>query len=184
MSRLYDTKSRTVIFDLDGTLFDASHRLHYITPQLPKGTVTVAPEDTMFHGVGTFKPDWDTFFKACKDDRPIWATVDVALALKAAGFKVLVITGRSDEVKYETEVSIHAYLGWLLIEGDYTLRMRRAGDHRPDNIVKEEILNQLFPTAEDKATILGVFEDRPRVVEMYRNNGLTVFQLPFTEWPK
>jgi len=162
--RLYDPTNRTVIFDLDGTLFDISHRMHLIKPELAK----------MDQG---FTPDWKAFFKSCADDAPIWNVIDIALAMKAAGFKIAFITGRSDEIKYETVVSIHKYLGWLEIEGDYTLHMRKEGDHRPDDILKKELLLKAFPTKQDLETIVGVFEDRKQVVEMYRSLGLRVFQV-------
>ncbi len=53
--------------------------------------------------------------------------------------------------------------------------MRKAGDHRPDDIVKHEILmNEVcrdwWPTV--------VFDDRSRVVKMWRDVGL----LPGSGW--
>jgi hypothetical protein len=49
--------------------------------------------------------------------------------------------------------------------------MRQAGDSRQDTITKKEILD-LIP----KDRIAYVLEDRDRVVEMYRSEGLTVLQ--------
>ena len=48
--------------------------------------------------------------------------------------------------------------------------MRRAGDFRPDDIVKQEILDRRLR----KEDIKLVVEDRPRVIGMWRRNGLEV----------
>jgi hypothetical protein len=53
------------------------------------------------------------------------------------------------------------------------LYMRKAGDYRSDDIVKEEILDTQF---KDKINnILCVFDDRPRVIRMWRRRGIPVF---------
>lgn len=51
--------------------------------------------------------------------------------------------------------------------------MRVAGDNRPDTIVKYE----MFQKIKDKYNIVGVFDDRECVVEMWRAVGLTCFQV-------
>lgn len=67
------------IFDLDGTLADCKHRLHYV-----KRPSSVCPRCegipflvcTKCNNSGrvydrSFGADWDAFFKACVDDVPI-----------------------------------------------------------------------------------------------------------------
>lgn len=138
------------LVDIDGTLAELSHRLHFIE-QKPA--------------------NWDGFFAACGDDLPIPEVIEVVRSLKSAGNTVILVSGRSDAIKDATAE-------WLMrynIPFD-DLFMRKAGDHRADNIVKDELLHQLCLTW-DRAQIGGVFEDRKQVVDMYRAKGLRVFQV-------
>jgi phosphoglycolate phosphatase-like HAD superfamily hydrolase len=145
------------IFDLDGTICDVTHRLHFIQSPLH---------------------DWDAFFDACVDDKPIWEVISVARALNAAGHKNIMVTGRSSAVQEQTTAWLKKYR--VPSNG---LSMRAAGDHREDHIVKSEILDQLisanfFQSAQlPSMEIGGVFEDRQQVVDMYRARGLRVFQV-------
>lgn len=147
------------IFDIDGTLADLSHRLHFIQ-QTPK--------------------DWDGFFKACSADKPIPEVIAIAKAL-APNYSIKLITGRSDAVREETSL-------WLDQQGILfsDLMMRKAGDHREDSIVKSELLDELMRTYyynhdyynhAPAEIISGIFEDRQQVVDMYRARGLRVFQV-------
>src|SRR6266436_8545187 len=105
------------IFDIDGTLADISHRLHFIQE----------------------KPaDWRAFFAACPEDKPIAEVIEVAKALQPI-HPIKLITGRSDEVEQETAQ-------WINDQGIYfsDLLMRKSGDHREDSIVKAELLDSLL----------------------------------------
>jgi hypothetical protein len=144
--------SSYVIVDLDGTIFDLSHRLHFITDK-PK--------------------NWNAFFKAAKDDTPIKKVVEVIRALDDAGYGLVFITGRSDMIREITQEALNKLFPTTI----YDLYMRRDGDNREDSIVKLELLNKAFPESGDKEEILGVFEDRQQVVDMYRAQGLRVFQV-------
>jgi hypothetical protein len=133
------------IFDIDGTLADLSHRLHFITGE---------------------KKDWAGFYADCEHDKPIPEVIEIARCLIDAGNTLVMITGRSDEIRYDTEDWLEKHGVW----GD--VLMRKQGDHRDDCVVKSELLDTL-PV--DK--IAGVFEDRQQVVDMYRARGLRVFQV-------
>ena len=137
-----------VIFDLDGTLADISHRLHFIQQE---------------------KKDWDSFFNACLLDKPIIQTVDVARALYEAGFVIEIWSGRSDRVRRETEE-------WLKRNNVrfHLMRMRSETDRRSDVVLKESWLHSITPKVMWPTL---VFEDRSRVVEMWRKNGIRCFQV-------
>lgn len=140
---------RCYLFDIDGTLADLSHRLHHIQKE-PK--------------------DWDAFFAACSDDLPIPHVIDVAKALMRDA-RLLFVSGRSDATRAETEA-------WLfkhgLGDGLGRLYMRREGDHRPDNIVKGELLDQII--AHGFRPIMA-FEDRDQIVKMWRERGIPCAQV-------
>jgi hypothetical protein len=54
--------------------------------------------------------------------------------------------------------------------------MRKAGDYRPDVEVKQEWLDEWLKH-HTKEEIGGVFEDRKQVVDMWRKNGITCYQV-------
>ena len=59
------------------------------------------------------------------------------------------------------------------------LMMRKDGDHREDTVVKKEFMDELLANGH---RIAGVFEDRPSVVRVWREMGLTVFQMTHKEF--
>ena len=154
------------IFDIDGTIANIKHRLHFI--QNLWGVKGSIPDPKC----NNFKPDWDAFFNACGDDAPIPEVI--ALLRELADHNTIIfITGRSDAIRDKTIAWLNWYVGFFHYESLY---MRKAGDHRPDHIVKSELLDQILQFSPlDK--ILGVFEDRKPVVDMYRARGLQVYQV-------
>jgi hypothetical protein len=56
----------------------------------------------------------------------------------------------------------------------HKLYMRRDGDHRPDDIVKREMLQQMRV---DGWSPIMAFDDRNQVVEMWRANGVPCAQV-------
>lgn len=151
------------LYDLDGTVADISHRLHFI-----------GATDTKFVSYEETQPkDWNAFHNACPDDAPIWTVITVVRALAKAGHTIVYSTGRGDTFRALTVAWLHKY---LLPEGP--LLMRRQGDHREDYVVKGELLDVILGTF--KATekgLGGAFEDRQQVVDMYRARGVKVFQV-------
>lgn len=85
----------------------------------------------------------------------------------ATVFPVIVVTGRSEEFRSETE-------NWLRgagVEFD-KLYMRGAGDRRDDALVKHDIFHGSIAP---QYNVRGVFDDRGRVLRMWRKIGLTTF---------
>lgn len=56
----------------------------------------------------------------------------------------------------------------------FSLLMRKKGDYRPDEIIKEEIYRD---SIEGKYDIVCVFDDRDKVVKMWRNIGMLCCQV-------
>ncbi len=136
-----------VVFDLDGTLADGAHREHHIAG--PTGT-----------------RDWDAYFGACADDKPHSAYLELAATLHEAGHRVEIWTGRRGETEPETRA-------WLVANGVGTLplRMRPPRDYTHDTELKAAWL-AAEPTPPDL-----VFEDRARVVQMWRAAGVPCAQV-------
>ena len=135
------------VFDLDGTLADCSHRLHFIEKQ-PK--------------------DWTGFFAACAEDKPIEHMVGLAADLFEGGYQIVFVSGRSDECRDDTERWLERYLELA------PLYMRKAGDYRADDIIKIELLAQLRA---DGYEPIMVFDDRKRVVDAWRSAGVPCAQV-------
>lgn len=137
------------IFDLDGTLANIEHRLHFIK-----------------HG----NSNWDDFFAACTEDTPNWPICSIFENLALNGYRMWIFSGRSDAVREETKkwLKLHA------VEPE-KLFMRKAGDHQPDDQLKQSWIDNL--TKWEKDDILCAFDDRQRLVDMWRKNGITCLQV-------
>lgn len=87
-------------------------------------------------------------------------------------FKIFFVTGRSEKVR---EITAE----WLRQNVDNSFRqenllMRPEGDKRPDYIVKKELYEK---NIRGKYNVLGIFEDRTRVVKMWRELRLPCYQV-------
>ncbi|HET8709257.1 MAG TPA: hypothetical protein VFL85_03160, partial [Candidatus Saccharimonadales bacterium] len=88
---------------------------------------------------------------------------------REGGHKIIVCTGRSSKYLKETG----EWLGKHGIQPDLFL-MRKDGDKRKDYVIKREMFMQyILP----KYYVNCVYEDRQRVVDMWRDLGLTTFQV-------
>lgn len=123
------------VFDMDGTLADASHRLHFIEKE-PK--------------------DWNSFFGAVGDDAPIDHVINIARALDAADHGVVIWTGRPERCRRDTV----AWLKTFRVPFDVLL-MREDGDRRPDHEIKMEWLASwiggVAAAFEDRARVVAAW---------------------------
>jgi len=137
-----------LICDIDGTIADITHRLHFI--QQPK-------------------KDWPGFFKACGDDAPIPLMISMVQLIENCGWVIYYVTGRREQERVPTSLWL-ARMG--LPQGD--LLMRANGDYRPDTAVKSDLYDIML--SYDVAADL-VLEDRDRVVRMWRDRGVRCIQV-------
>lgn len=146
---------KNVIFDLDGTLALIDKRRAIST--LPNG-----------------KMDWDTFFdpKNIDLDQPNDAVITMAKMLKAAGNRIVILSGRSKATKDATK----AWLKKFDVPFDILKMRPTSKDFKfmPDDQLKQMWLDKLFTNKDD---IVCVFDDRQKVVDMWRQNGLTCMQV-------
>jgi hypothetical protein len=138
-----------IVFDLDGTLADGTHREHHLHKR-PK--------------------DWETYFALCHLDAPCGPLVDTYRALLGDGHFVEIWTGRIAETRVATEEWIKANLG----PTPDRLRMRPVGDRTDDNELKRLWLAEARAAGDQ---VILVFEDRRRVVEMWRAEGIVCAQV-------
>ncbi len=105
----------------------------------------------------------------CETDLPNFKICRLVDQAREHGMKIIFVSGREDKFRALTET-------WLLRNvGIYdALFMRPTGDHRKDDIVKEELYNQNIL---GKFNIEFVLDDRNRVVDMWRRIGLTCLQV-------
>ena len=153
----------TIVFDIDGTLADVSHRRHYVSDG---------------------RKDWGKFFDEMVNDPPLR---DVCLLAELLGdhplvnqgaIKLFLFSGRPETHRKETEQ-------WLLVharsyfEKAEALLMRGEGDFRPDTVVKREMLAGIRGQGYD---VRLVVDDRPTVVQMWKDEGLTVLAHDSGDW--
>ncbi|MFG1872062.1 phosphatase domain-containing protein [Micromonospora arborensis] len=103
-------------------------------------------------------------------DLPNPAVILAVRAMHTAGYGVVFCSGRDESARTDTVAWLdqHVKVPYL------ALHMRAVGDTRDDAVVKAGIFDR---EAREKFTVVGVFDDRARVVRMWRALGLTVFQV-------
>lgn len=174
-----------VIFDIDGTLADASHRLHYIKDMAywrPGGITR------------DLKPDWDSFLSAeeLAKDAPIEETFYLLATMlnQPQDYRVLFITGRKESTRSVTYdwlrggpecpircYSWHAWERRSEVQGKVygpNLFMRSENDRRPSHEVKRGLLHAARYSGFNPTL---VFEDRANDAEMWRSEGLFCCQV-------
>lgn len=121
--------------------------------------------------------DWAGFFAACVDDVPNNAVIAALNAHLHNWHRVEIWSARSSVVRAETKE-------WLArngIDPALLVHMRAAGDHTPDVDLKRSWLHAIHP---DERPDL-IYDDRQRVVDMWRDEGITCAQVaPDWELPR
>ena len=143
---------KTVIFDLDGTLANIDNRRTLATG--PNGKI-----------------NWSVFFdpRNISLDKPNWQVVKMAQLFAGAGFTIVIFSGRSDR-------TIDATRSWLAhnrIQFHKLVMRDQARIFMPDDKLKKQFLDDHV----DIGDVFLVVDDRQKVVNMWRENGLTTFQV-------
>jgi len=166
---------KTVIFDLDGTLaIIEKRRIKAGSPTGDKPTQS--------------KMDWDVFFDAdnIKLDEPNIPVIKMAQTFHQDGYKIVIFSGRNDR-SYEATID---WLVWWDVPFDLlVMRPDKFKDKSwpiadgnpatpemrfmPDEILKKKMLDVFV----DKDDVLMTVDDRQKVVDMWRAEGLTCFQV-------
>jgi FMN phosphatase YigB (HAD superfamily) len=157
-----ERKVNHYIFDIDGTLLDIRHRLHYI-----KGE----------------KKDWKAFRDPTElaKDKPRIEIVQLALPFISSN-EFVFASGRTEAERGATigeqsplykALYRHNRFHSFPSSDDLSARlyMRKNDDYRADTIVKAEMLEQM---RQDGLNPILAFDDRPSVIRMWREQGLAV----------
>lgn len=141
---------KVVVFDLDGTVFDCTHRLYLIE--------------------GDDK-DFKEFHRQCSSDKPIRSIIELVLMCYEMGYAIVFCTGRPNWTRLLTEKSILEHIG--LNPKDYSLLMRPTDNYKKDMEVKPKLFEEAGITP-DK--VWFIVEDRKGVVKKWRELGFTCLQ--------
>ena len=166
---------KTIIFDLDGTLAIIDKR-------------RIAAGKTV-DGVPTNKMDWDVFFdpdNVINLDEPNPPVIQMAQLFKQQGFNIVIFSGRNDRSFFATKLWLKQNdvpfdllvmrpdkfkdESWPIAAGNPATPDMRF---MPDEILKKQMLD----TFVDKDDVLMCVDDRQKVVDMWRAEGLTCFQV-------
>lgn len=106
-----------------------------------------------------------------REDRPNLPVIRVIMAMHAAGYAIVYLSGRTDACREATIEWLAAHVP----EPFAGLHMRPAGDMRKDSVVKRELFDRHVREQYDVALVL---DDRDQVVRMWRDElGLACLQV-------
>lgn len=135
------------------------------TPDTTKPIACVVDVDgTLAHMNGRIPFEWIRV----GEDTPDEFVIHTITAMAKCGYEILVMSGRDSVCRQQT-------IDWLdKHKVPYTsLFMRKSGDFRPDEIIKDELFDKYI---RDHYNVKCVFDDRNKVVRMWRDKGIKVFQ--------
>ena len=137
-----------IIFDIDGTLMDISHRKQFVE-QRPK--------------------DWKSFRAETPNDKPNLDVFTVAIALQKAGHNIIIASGRNES---QREITVKQLDRQGLIFVD--MFMRADKNFISDVDLKRGMLQKMKDKGLNPEI---VFDDRTSVVDMWRQEGLRAVQV-------
>ena len=142
----------TIIFDLDGTLALIDKRRELSTK--PNGKI-----------------DFDKLHdpSLIKHDKPNWPVIKMAQLFAEQGFNIVIFSGRSDI----TELVTREWLAKHRIPYHKLVMRDNVRYFKPDEILKKQMLDDHL----DIDDVFCVVDDRQKVVDMWRENVLTCFQV-------
>ena len=139
---------KTIIFDVDVTIADCDHRRHFVENN----------------------NDWKSFKEQTVNDTPVQWVCDIAKRFIAQGDQVAFFSARNETEREITEQQISEWIG----DGHKGLFLRENDSYDPDEVFKANLADK-FEEIGGKIDL--VFDDRNKVVDMWRARGTTVVQV-------
>lgn len=146
------SENKFIIFDIDGTLSDCTHRAPLAQSKL-----------------------WDEFYERCTEDPVIVKVADLMMHMACSSLcSIMLLTGRPEKLRHKT-------VKWLTeakLEGLYDeLIMRPDQNYEIDAKLKIKLLEERFGGKDNVLErVWFAVDDRDQVVEAFRNYGITTFQ--------
>ena len=142
-----------IIFDVDGTLMDITHRVPYLRSKPEK--------------------DWVKFRELTYKDKPNLDIFEVAIAMQDRGHRIIISSGRNKSQMAVTLDQLYDN-GLAMPVAQKAYYFRSDTDYRPDDVLKMEYLNKMRA---DGYNPTMAFDDRSTVVAMWRKAGLRCLQV-------
>lgn len=139
---------KIIVADIDGTIANTDHRSHHVRNK-PK--------------------NWKAFTAGIPHDTVHTDIVELIDLFAEQGYKIILCTGRGEESR---DVTVKWFADHNI--GYNQLYMRSRNDHRPDTLVKVELLNQIRTEHGEPWLWL---DDRDGVVAAIRAEGVRVLQV-------
>lgn len=138
-----DTRPKAVVFDIDGTLADYTHRAEHLVPP---------------------NRDMAVYFSKMGDDPPITAVVALLIEAYGNGYKVVLVTGRPEQY-YKTTFR------WLTSQNIPfdALFLRPRDDWRPGVDVRRDIYKT---SIEPHYNVLYAADDNPKMITLWQELGV------------
>lgn len=168
---MLDLTGQHILCDIDGTLADCAHRLHYIKNTIPcpdcSGGLLGACSRCKGARKVPAKKDWAGFFSDVSNDVPIPLIVDLVTDLSKR-YDIVMVSGRNMSIAKQTE-------DWLDKHCPFPIKyllLRQDNDHAPSAEAKGEIVKKIPHKA-----IVAAIDDRPADLIMYRGLGITTIDV-------
>ena len=141
------------VFDIDNTLANVHHRWEHLRGE---------------------KKDWETFFSLQHLDEPYQPVLDVlhALANDRLQDEIIVVTGRDERFREVSLEWLNRHVEWF---SNDKLYMRPAGNREDDDTLKVKIIKNWLQR-HPNYKMGGIFEDRHRIIDAFRNEGWYTFE--------
>lgn len=133
-----------IICDIDGTISNLDHRLHYV-----KGK----------------KKDFNSFFHEMDTDKLRQDVYSTLLNAEENGKTIIFVSARPENYRHVTETWLREN---VKLRSPLVVLMRPAKDTRPDTEIKKEIYEKYL----SDLAITYVIDDRPKVLRMWQELGL------------
>lgn len=144
------------IFDIDGTIALIDHRRHILDEVDDSNR-------------------WRRFYAACDKDTPNDPVIKTMESLRITGAEIWFFSGRSAEVRNKTVAWLTDNTSFMSHDLGAILVMRDEGDYTADDTLKRSWYERML--IQDQQRLIAVFDDRDRVVKMWRDVGVACFQV-------
>lgn len=152
----YELK-QCVICDIDGTVSDPDHRRCWVD------------------GSKEGKKYFDTFYSLMADDPPIMPMISLLNMYHMNTWPIIFCTARPESYREITAKWMADHGIMAAMNKGLNLRMRPDEQmHVPDDQIKQTMLDEILAEGWEPHI---VFDDRKKVVDMWRSNGLYVHQV-------